>query len=248
MPAPVIIVIIIIFGVAIGAEQIYQPDINPPESTPMPIVDASDWPTPIHEGLPRNDEMQEIKDVIINELTESGDEFETEIINNLIDDNWPQPPKDPCPECGDPDPDQKGGGKDPFVLEGWDYIELGDGYKCSNSPNPFDYDNDGFREHMCYWYSSDTRILFSDKYEGKLVNGTNFEAPFTHIWQDSNSNILVDKGELLPIKDPILKTLYEYPWGELHIPNQKYIYCEMYSPTLKEYVYCTLPTYWMRGI
>ena len=110
----------------------------------------------------------------------------------------------------DSDPDKKGGGGDPIVLGKWGYVELGNDKECNNSPSPFDYDNDSFREHMCYWYHPETKILFVD-FNGnqKLDNGYELlnakgyanaldilrlspeicTVSDCYIWKDTNSNI-----------------------------------------------------------
>lgn len=146
-------------------------------------------------------------------------------------------------DCGayDPDPNEKGGGKDPVVLrENWGYFDFNAIY-CSNAPNSFDYDNDGFPEHMCYWYTPTTKILFNDRYDGKLVNGLNFIGNFTHIWQDKNSNIFIDDGELTPIEPLQVEMIKSYPDGVKDL-NDRYIYCAGES-NLGQFV-CTQPTYW----
>ena len=178
----------------------------------------------------------------------------------------------------DDDPDGKGGGWDPLVFGTWAYIEPGNEYRCSNSENPFDYDNDGFREHMCYWYSPETKILLVDfNFNQQLDNGyelLNIEGYENaieilklypeicldsdyYIWKDINSNILVDDGELEPfIQTFNLSGIISYPEGKMsndvYLPEGRergfYIYGETYDETLDENIYVTKPTYWMKGI
>jgi len=170
----------------------------------------------------------------------------------------------------DPDQDLKGGGQDPIVFGNWTYIEPGNGHKCANSPNPFDFDNDGFKEHMCYWYSKDTKILFVDFNGNKqldngyeLLNAENYANAFeiirsdpnlcvnTHcyIWQDINSNILVDDGELQEHNKVFDISEYEeYPHGYKLKENDRVVYAKVYEQNLDESLYATKPTYWMKGI
>ena len=142
----------------------------------------------------------------------------------------------------DQDPDKKDGGRDPYVIRHtWNYFNF-DAQRCSNAPNSFDYDNDGFPEHMCYWYAQGSLILFADKYDGVLKDGTNFTETPTHIWNDQNMNVFVDEGELTPINDPKLVIINNFKDGRL-IDNGRYIYCIGESLTYGFEFECTKPTY-----
>ena len=169
----------------------------------------------------------------------------------------------------DDDEDIKDGGRDPIVFGKWSYIEPGNGYKCSNSPNPFDFDNDGFKEHMCYWYGPETNILFVDFNDNKqldngyeLLNAEGYTNAIeiirsypnlcvnTHcyMWQDINSNILVDDGELRK-HDKVFDLLeyQEYPYGYKLKENGRFVYAKAHDQNLDETLYATHPTYWMKG-
>ena len=178
-----------------------------------------------------------------------------------------------------PDPDKpiKGGGDDPITIGKWSYIEPGNGYQCQNSPNPFDFDNDGFKEHMCYWYSPQTKILFVDFNGNKqldngyeLLNSDGYENALEilsmspdlclhsecYIWMDKNSNILVDEDELDSFGEVFsLSGVKAYSEGKLsndvYLPEGRdrgfFIYGEAEDETLGK-LYATAPTYWMKGI
>jgi hypothetical protein len=180
----------------------------------------------------------------------------------------------------DSDPDQKSGGGDPIVFGKWGFIELGNGKKCGNSPNPFDYDNDSFKEQMCYWYHPLTKILFVDFNGNKkldngyeLLNSAGYDNAFQileqspelctvsdcYLWQDKNSNILIDYGELEPFQESFqLSGVMNYPSGKLITdniypresrednPRGFWIYGEAQEKNLVN-MSATKPTYWMKG-
>ena len=143
----------------------------------------------------------------------------------------------------DPDPDAKGGGKDPIVLhDGFGYFEF-DAYKCSNASNSFDYDSDGFPEHMCYWYVPTTKIFFNDKYDNQtLIDGSQFLGDYTHLWQDKNSNVFIDDGELVPIESHNINIVQKSKNGWKDYDSGRYVYCAGGSDFGN--VVCTYPTYW----
>ena len=186
--------------------------------------------------------------------------------------------------CIDDDSSSRSSGKDPVVIGKWGFIEPGNDAQCANSPNPFDFDNDGFKEHMCYWYHPETKILFVDFNGNKqldngyellvseghenplkiLVNSSDFCIIHNcYLWQDKNSNILVDVGEIEPhnmefvrlhktsitIRDGLL--LEDEDKVFLRVGNNgdlrgSYIYGEFEDKNLGT-MYATKPTYWMKG-
>ena len=183
----------------------------------------------------------------------------------------------------DGDPDAKGGGADPIVIGKWGYVELGQEFRCVGSPNPFDFDNDGFKEQMCYWYHPETKILFVDFNGNKILdnghellnspgysNGLEIltQSPELcvvtdcYLWQDKNSDILVNADEIEPFKKSFkISNLKEYPKGELVTdldkiyprenlkdnPRGFFIYGEAQDEILGD-MYATKPTYWMKGV
>ena len=183
----------------------------------------------------------------------------------------------------DSDPARKSGGADPILVGKWGYIHPGNGYQCANSPNPFDFDNDGYKENMCYWYHPDSKLLFVD-FNGnqQLDNGYELLNAKGHIsavsvllkqpnlcvvhdcylWQDKNSNIRVDEGELeAHDKEFVFKKRQAYLDGRYISDPEKvflriseetgklrgvYIY-GLYQEETLDTMYETQPTYWMKG-
>ena len=167
----------------------------------------------------------------------------------------------------DPDPDEKSGGKDPLVFGGWDY-HVNNAEKCE-TPNKFDYDNDGFVENFCYEVLGSIFVIDLNN-NGNIDNGAemlNFyrtplegHTPITfmqeygdvceqydcYLWHDSVGNWSVDEYELIPFSFDVDYVRY-FPEGKQLVENGKYAYCSGESVNGEKF-YCIQPTYWQKGI
>lgn len=147
----------------------------------------------------------------------------------------------------DRDSDMKDGGIDPIVLRDGYYLNTYEAQRCSNAPNSFDFDNDGFPEHMCGFYSNTTKIFFNDLYNGTLVNHDNFRQPFTHLWQDYDQDIFVDDGELTELdRDPEFEMTLQWDDGRYDYTSEVPMNAPFYAVGNSTYGewFSTKPPYW----
>lgn len=192
---------------------------------------------------------------------------EPEIPINPDTDPFPEVPKDPDlgtvfppwpikpvapeeevePEPKDRDRDKKSADKDPFVIGEWDYIYY-EAEKCSNGPQT-DWDDDGYIEHMCAWFTPNTKILLNSKPGLEMITWKNFMGTFDYIWIDANSNMIPEENELKNLdRSPVIYNIMSWENGIFHPENGKAIYAIMGSDDFEEKIYSTHPPYWMKGI
>lgn len=158
------------------------------------------------------------------------------------------PLPDPLPEpTVDPDPDILFG-KDPKVFGEWKMVPVENNYNCEElaEVHRADWDNDGWFECGTYTYTG--KVLINNPVYDQRLSIIQFEGDeFTHIWQDINQNMIIDKGDIL---EEFYVTTYlpfeSHPFGQRHT-NGNLIYEVAHSPELGEDVYSTQMRYWMKG-
>ena len=137
---------------------------------------------------------------------------------------WPFPFPDPVPVSDDPDPDRKSDGVNPLAKNYREMTFDCDPNKTSeHAMKRFDYDNDSFREPVCYWVSPATKVLFIDAYDDMtLRNGwqlghvENYTSVFDLLemgicehyecywWKDRDANVQITELDALePFDDKI---------------------------------------------
>lgn len=198
------------------------------------IVFPPTFPVPPEPELPINPDLDPFPEV--PKGPDLGDVFPP----------WPIKPVDEhAPE--DRDRDKKSADKDPFVIGEWDYIYY-EAEKCSNGPTT-DWDDDSFIEHMCAWFTPDTKILLNSSSGLEMITWKNFMGTFDYIWIDANSNMIPEENELKNLEStPVIYNIMSWEKGIFHPENGKAIYAIMGSDDFEEKIYSTHPPYWMKGI